>query len=137
MIFADFSEPVKTSELEKALSNALSDLGYKVKKVKDNYCSKEYIEGKLVPVKEGIEYEVRRSFLEPKIYVGFKFQLNFEEKLGKLIYKKEQAKKLYGWVYSINKSKYEDTLLEIIKTTINKMSRNCETETKANITYYE
>ena len=137
MIFADFSEPVKTSELEKALSNALSDLGYKVKKVKDNYCSKEYIEGKFVPVKEGVEYEVRRSFLEPKIYVGFKFQLNFEEKLGKLIYKKEQAKKLYGWVYSINKSKYEDTLLEIIKTTINKMSRNCETETKANITYYE
>ncbi len=137
MIFADFSEPVKTSELEKALSNALSDLGYKVKKVKDNYCSKEYIEGKFVPVKEGVEYEVRRSFLEPKIYVGFKFQLNFEEKLGKLIYKKEQAKKLYGWVYSINKNKYEDTLLEIIKTTINKMSRNCETATKADITYYE
>ncbi|MCL4376377.1 hypothetical protein M1558_02710 [Candidatus Parvarchaeota archaeon] len=75
--------------------------------------------------------------LEPKIYVGFKFQLAFEEKLGKLVYKGEQAKQLYGWVYSINKSKYENTLLEIMKTTINKMNRNNETETKANITYYE
>ncbi len=137
MIFADFSEPVKTSELEKALTDTFSDLGYKVKKVNDNYYSKEYIEGKFVPVKEGVEYEIRRNLLEPKIYVGFKFQLAFEEKLGKLVYKGEQAKQLYGWVYSINKSKYENTLLEIMKTTINKMNRNNETETKANITYYE
>ena len=137
MILADFSEPVKTSELEKALSNALSDLGYKVKKVNDNYYSKEYIEGKFVPVKEGVEYEIRRSFLEPKIYVGFKFELNFKEDAGKLVYQKEHAKQLYGWVYSINRGRYESTLLEIIKTTINKMNRNNETETKANITSYE
>ena len=137
MIFADFSKPVKTSELEKALSSALSDLGYKVKKVKDNYSSKEYIENKFVPIKEGVEYEIRRSFLEPKIYVGFKFELNFKEDAGKLVYQKEHAKQLYGWVYSINRSRYESTLLEIIKTTINKMNRNNETETKANITSYE
>ena len=136
MIFADFSESVKTSELEKALSNALSDLGYKVKKVKDDYCSKEYLEGEFVPIKEGVEYEVRRSFLEPKIYVGFKFKLAFKEKFGNLAYNKEEAEQLYGWVYSINKSKYDKILLEIIKTTINKININNETSAKANIIYY-
>lgn len=137
MIFADFRDPVKTSELEKTLSNALSDLGYKVKKVKDHCRSNEYIDGKLVPIKEGVEYEIRRSFLEPKIYVGFRFERAFEQKLDKFRYKNEVARQLYGWVYSINKSRYEDTLREIIKTTINKMNRNPETATKANIIYYE
>ena len=137
MILAEFSEPVKTSELEKALSNTLSDLGYKIKTVKDNSCSKEYIEGKFVPIKEGVEYEVKRGFLEPKIYVGFKFELAFEQKLGKFRYKDEMARQLYGSLYSVNKSKHENSLLEIIKTTINEISKNPEMGNKVKITYYE
>ena len=41
MIFADFRKPVKTSDLEKVLNTTLSELGYKVLKVTDNYSSEE------------------------------------------------------------------------------------------------
>ena len=139
MIFADFRKPVKTSDLEKVLNTTLSELGYKVLKVKDNYPSEEYSQGKMVPVKEGIEYEVRKSFLEPKMYFGIKFYPNFDEKSHRFVYEQEQVKQLYGWAYSFNEKKYKNALLKVVKTVINKISSEDETTNEAEIaqiTYY-
>lgn len=140
MIFADFNEPVKTSDLEKVLNSTLSELGYKILKVKDSYPSEEYSHGKMVPVKEGIEYEVRKNFLEPKMFFGLKFSLNFDEKSHRFRYQQEEAKQLYGWVYSFKEDKYKNDLLEVIKTAVNKISSKNETTNEANtiqITYYK
>ncbi|MCL5976214.1 MAG: hypothetical protein M1580_01290 [Candidatus Parvarchaeota archaeon] len=140
MIFADFRKPVKTSELEKVLSATLSELGYKILKVKDNHPSEEYSQGKMVPVKEGIEYEVRKSFLEPKMYFGLKFYPNFDEKSHRFVYEQEQAKQLYGWAYSFKEEKYKNALLEVIKTVINKISSKDEMQNESEmirITYYK
>ncbi|MGC8533803.1 MAG: hypothetical protein ACP5MV_04230 [Candidatus Parvarchaeum sp.] len=136
MIFADFKETVKTSDLEKVLDATFSELGYKVLRVKDNYHSEEYFEGKMIPIKEGIEYEVRKNFLGPKMYFGFKFKTGFEGKLQKFVYDKEQARQLYGWVYSLKEDKYKDDLLEVINTAVNKIN-NENKANLANITYYK
>ncbi|MCL4397402.1 hypothetical protein M1494_03605 [Candidatus Parvarchaeota archaeon] len=137
MIFANFQEPVKTSDLEKVLSTTFSELGYKVLKVKDNHPSEEYILGKMVPVKEGIEYEIRKNLLGPKMYFGLKFDLDFEERSHKWVYEQEQAKQVYGWVYSIRPEKYKDALLEVINTAVNKINKDVEVRNEAKITYYK
>ena len=121
MIFADFCRPVRTSDLEKALNSTLSGLGYKILTVKENYISEEYINEKFVPVKEGIEYEVRKSFLGPKMYFGFKFDSGVIEGSRAPSYEKEYTKQLYGWTFSWNKDKYENTLLDVLKNTIKKV----------------
>jgi hypothetical protein len=137
MIFADFRNPVKTSDLEKALSTTLSELGYKSIKVRDNYPLEKYLAANLPPVKEGIEYEVRKGLLEPKMYFGLKFKLDFEEKSQRFVYEQEQANELYGWAYSINPEKYKNVLLDVINATVNKINSKNETTNEANITYYK
>lgn len=137
MMFADFDRAVKTSDLEKALSTTLTELGYKTLKVTDDYCSKEYVQGEMVPIKEGVEYEVRRNFLTPKIRIGFKFKHDYDINSNKLIYRKELAKQLYASVYSLNSARYEKTLLDIIKSTVNKINKDVETKNDINIIYYK
>ncbi len=121
MIFASFREPVKTSELEKALNSTLSELGYKILNVSDNYHTKEFLDGKFVPMKEGIEYEVKKGLLGPKIYFGLKFDLRLKGDIRTIFYEEELAKQLYAWTYSLNEDKYESTLLDVLKTTIKKV----------------
>lgn len=130
MLYANFEVAINKSELEEALKGSLNKLGYKVLSVKDRYSHKEYKDGKFVPVIEGVDYEVKKGFLRSKILVGFDFYWNFERKTGAFLISPDLVKSLYSAARSLNKKKYENELLNIVKTTMDAIPYCPETKIK-------
>ena len=137
MIFANFRRPVKTSDLEDALNSTLSGLGYKILNIKKNCISTGHINNEFLSLNEGIEYEVRKNFLEPKIYFGIKFNPRIIEGSCAIFYEKEYVRQLYGWVYSLNENKYENILADVLKNTIKKVDDTTKVTNQVNITDYK
>lgn len=120
MLYADFEVSINTSELEEALNGSLSKLGYKVISVKDRYLYKEYRDNNFVPVKKGIEYEVKKGLLGRKTYIGLDFHRDSDsaKKTGEFLISSDLTDSLYSFNFSLNKDESEKDLLNIIKTTM-------------------